>query len=248
MGRPAADLTGKIFGQLVVIERAPVRDGILRWRCRCEACGAQTDVRSGNLRRVGKTKTCGCLRERHGASGTPMYNAWCMMRERCSSPNNCQYQHYGGRGISVCERWGSFAAFVEDMGPRPKGHSIDRIDNDGDYEPGNCRWSTSKEQANNRRSNRCVVFKGKRKTLAQWGDETGINWGTIRTRIDLGWTPHKALTTPVRGSRTIIYRGEEKTLSEWSRCTGIQITTLDKRLKKWPIHKAFTEPVKGQIG
>jgi hypothetical protein len=127
------------------------------------------------------------------------------MMQRCTKPSHHAFHRYGGRGIQVCDRWGSFESFLEDMGPRPSlDHSIDRIDNDGDYEPSNCRWATRKEQANNTASNVVIEFNGARKTLGQWAKELGISGTGLRARLKK-WPIAKALTTPgfqqVRGSK-----------------------------------------------
>lgn len=129
----------------------------------------------------------------------PAYNVWSMMRQRCNDPNYDSYHHYGGRGIRVCDRWASFRKFIQDMGERPSpDHSLDRIDHNGHYEPGNCRWATSKQQARNRRCNRTLTHNGVTKCLAWWEEQTGIKWTTIRNRLDSGWPAEKALTHPVR--------------------------------------------------
>jgi hypothetical protein len=121
------------------------------------------------------------------------------MRARCLNPNCEKYANYGGRGIKVCERWmRSFEAFYEDMGPRPSPkHSIDRIDNDGDYEPGNCRWATDDVQRWNKRSSRPLLeYDGRRMTVYEWAEVTGIHFGTIVTRVNRGWSMRDALTIP----------------------------------------------------
>lgn len=117
------------------------------------------------------------------------------MLRRCANPRRVEYARYGGRGIRVCKRWrASFAAFLEDVGQRPDGGTLERIDNDGHYEPGNVVWATRTEQANNRRSNRRITFSGETRTLIQWARLTGIGYNTIKERLNRGWTPEKALT------------------------------------------------------
>jgi hypothetical protein len=167
MSSQVADLSGKRFGRLTVVRRIPgsapgagsrVR---ARWLCRCE-CGGSIKTRTNNLT-VGDTKSCGCLlaevqatngyrNVKHGGSGTLAYWAWWAMIKRCHNPNSKSFKHYGARGIRVCSRWrSSFEDFIKDVGPRPPGRTLDRINNDGDYEPGNVRWATAREQVLNSR-------------------------------------------------------------------------------------------------
>lgn len=123
--------------------------------------------------------------------------AWRGMQERCGNPTNKQYADYGGRGITVCARWaGNFAAFLADMGPRPSGHSLDRINNDGNYEPSNCRWATRLQQMNNTRKNTYIEHDGKRMTMAEWSRHMGWPRHVIMSRLLLGWSAAEALTIP----------------------------------------------------
>lgn len=154
------DLTGKMFGRLTVLRRADQNtpQGHPTWECSC-SCGNLTTTTGINLRH-GRTRSCGCFEQesrstnnlKHGLVGTYFYYIWNAMQNRCSNPNNPKYRDYGARGIKVCARWNDVANFAADMGPRPSSeHSIDRIDNDGNYEPTNCRWATVAQQHANRR-------------------------------------------------------------------------------------------------
>lgn len=132
---------------------------------------------------------------RHG----PEYRVWKEMRRRCNNENRPEYQRYGGRGIRVCERWDSFENFLEDIGKRPSGnHSIDRVDNNGDYRPSNCRWSTKKEQALNRRTNRLIEYRGRTQHLSLWAKEISMNRSTLTNRLDTyGMSIEQAFNKPL---------------------------------------------------
>jgi hypothetical protein len=132
---------------------------------------------------------------KHGMTGTPEYHSWVGMIQRCHNPKATGYHNYGARGISVCERWrNSFSSFHDDMGPRPPGTSLDRINNNGNYEPGNCRWTTASEQKRNSRTARHLTFRGETKTIAAWAEIVGISRLLIRKRIAAGWDTPSALT------------------------------------------------------
>jgi hypothetical protein len=162
-------------------------------------CGSKKKLAASRVKK-GAVKSCGCLdREQtvrrnkamatHGKTGTPTFKSWEGMRQRCNNPKNADYKNYGGRGVSVCSRWYSFENFLKDMGVRPKGKTLDRIDLHGNYEPNNCRWATPYEQANNQRTN----IKHNGKTVAQWCVLTGVKPGTAYARIRRGWAVSDAV-------------------------------------------------------
>lgn len=181
------------------------------WLCLC-ICGKRIEVRGEYLRRK-RTKSCGCCmaelvskgKSKHGhsvtqdASKMKMYNVWISMRDRCNRPSKPGYQNYGGRGITVCERWNSFANFLADMGNRPSPkHSIDRIDNDSGYSPENCRWATRQQQSENRRNVHKVSMNGITDTIKKHCRRLGINYGTITSRIRAGEEPIAAMKRKIR--------------------------------------------------
>ena len=198
IGRTAIDLSGRTFNKLSVLIPIGVHHkGSIIWKCRCE-CGGFTKVTSYRLK-TGHTKSCGCLKGgviRHGKTGTPEYYVWTSLRQRCNDSNTSSYQHYGGRGISVCERWNDFANFLEDMGERPTpDHQIDRIENDGDYTPDNCRWATRRQQAGNKRVTRNITFNGETMCIRAWARKLDINYLTLYRRIvQAKWPIERALT------------------------------------------------------
>jgi hypothetical protein len=188
------DLSGKQFGLWRVLRRSDSDiSGKPAWVCVC-SCGAEREVYGGNLR-LGKSISCGCDRDKktvgrnrnrakHGGRGTTEYRIWMGAKTRCFNAQSPNYKHYGGRGITMCEAWVSdFTRFLLDVGPRPGvAYTLDRVNNNGDYEPNNVRWATKKEQANNMRVNLLITHGGRTQTLSMWAEETGVPYETLRWR------------------------------------------------------------------
>lgn len=205
------DMTGHRFGRLVVVNRTPATGRGAYWLCACD-CGKTAEVFGHHLRK-GLTQSCGCYhRERllaaasiasrtHGMTKTATYRSYRSMLNRCHGPGDtADTAYYRDRGIKVCPQWqSSFEAFMADMGERPAGHTLDRIDPELGYSPENCRWATHKQQQNNRRTfNRFLSCEGRTKTVQQWSEETGLTHSCILKRIGMGWPVERALTTPSR--------------------------------------------------
>lgn len=207
MGYKLKDLSGQKFNRLTAISYDKDNG---KWLCRCD-CNAITRVTRDQLI-SGRTKSCGCFsREskltrllKHGAARkgkiTTEYMCWRNMLTRCYYKKSKCFHNYGGRGITVCERWHTFEHFLADMGERPANMTIDRKDNNGPYCKENCRWATKQEQVTNRRTNRLITFNGTTKTLSQWATEIGIDSTTIAFRLKSGWTIEQAMRVPVDAS------------------------------------------------
>jgi hypothetical protein len=190
------DITGQRFGRLVAVRRVGKNGrGEHSWLCRCD-CGREVVVRVSHA--GGHTKSCGCLAlemssrrstthgHTRGGCHTPEFETWASMRRRCRHPYR---KYYHGRGIKVCARWERFENFLADMGPKPSPkHQIDRIDNDGDYTPENCRWVTAIEQQNNKRSSRFLTVDGETMTIAEWARTVNIHPHVIHDRLKRGWS------------------------------------------------------------
>ena len=198
------DLQGRQFGRLSVLCRLPdKRWGRIHWVCFCD-CGNIKAVSSKHLL-SGATKSCGCYRNEvtasrtstHNKSNTKYYRVWYGLLSRCLITTNPAYPNYGGRGITVCDRWLDFENFYADMGHAPDdAYELDRINNEGPYSPENCRWVTRKLQSRNRRSNRFITLGGRTLCVSDWEYLLGFKKGVIFSRLSRGWPIQKALTTP----------------------------------------------------
>jgi hypothetical protein len=253
MSRAVVDLTGQVFGRLTAVERVAGQPGYrTRWRCRCE-CGVIKSIEPANLK-SGRIRSCGCLQKEqqetggtnltHGMRDSSEYATWCAMKRRCRNPSESSYQYYGGRGIVVCPEWlDNFERFYADMGPRPEGTTLDRFpDKNGNYEPGNCRWATDTEQANNMRSNVLLVHDGRSLTMMEWSKETGLSYHMIRLRLRRGWTVERALTEPPAGpdyvpppnrrGETVLTIGDRALpVGQWATEVGIRKELILQRLR-----------------
>lgn len=202
------DITNQKFNRLTVLHRA---ERTSFWICQCE-CGNIIEVASKKLKN-GHTKSCGCYNTdritTHGMAGTPEYNSWQDMKDRCLNPNNRRFEHYGGRGITVCDEWkDSFETFYADMGPRPEEHSLDRIDVNGNYEASNCRWADNATQARNTTQNVIITFDGITLCQQDWADKIGISYSGLRKRLSK-MTIEEALSKPLSQKHSSRYRDKE---------------------------------------
>lgn len=256
-------LTGQRFGRLVVIGEATPSDPTpggtqsrMRWLCRCD-CGVERVVLRASLT-SGNTKSCGCYRveegikkgkatKKHGGYvgnyPSPEWYTWSSMKSRCTNPKNPGYKHYGGRGITICERWASFENFLADMGKRPSDElSLDRIDVNGPYAPDNCRWATVKQQTRNTRRSVFVEFRGETKTVAEWCEIVGLCRNEYEARTKKGrMAPQEALSLPPtyvdgrggpigRKPRLFTLRGETRTLRAWAEIAGANYGTVANKI------------------
>lgn len=191
------ELKGQRFGKLLVIEEDGRIGSNVAWICKCD-CGNVTRVRANSLL-TGNTTSCGCGRieaiTKHNMTNTKLFNVWRTMKERCNNKSYRQYKDYGGRGISLCDEWEEFKPFMEwslENGYK-EGLSIDRIDNDGNYCPENCRWTTVRVQSRNRRANRILEYGGEKHCVAEWSEILGVRANTIFWRLSQGWSTEEAL-------------------------------------------------------
>lgn len=192
---PLVDLSGKRFGRLSVTRKGATKGGKAHWLCVCE-CGHEVIV-SGDSLRAGRTKSCGCIRRentskmfsKHRKLHTSAYSAWQNMMSRCNNSNRRDYDNYGGRGIRVCSEWQSFIGFYADMGDCPKGHTLERLDVDGDYSKSNCEWASRKAQNRNKRNTVRITIEGTTRPLSEWAETFGANY-------------HKMYDVIVRGKKS----------------------------------------------
>jgi hypothetical protein len=207
MGRNRIDLTGKRFGKLTVVSFAYMRGTRSYWNCICD-CGNEKIAGIDHLKN-GDIVSCGCVQKstlppshkKHGMSNTRLYTIWALMKYRCYNPSRREYHNYGGRGIKVCDEWMEFDSFMR--WAFNNGYSenltLDRIDNDGNYCPENCRWVDRKAQQNNRRSNRLITFKGITKNITQWASDNNLPYYVLKKRLDvLGWSFERAISEPAK--------------------------------------------------
>jgi len=193
---------GNVYGRLTVIAEADPVGMVRRVVCVC-TCGTEKIFRLYNLR-TGDTKSCGCLNSElvikynttHAMCKRPEYTGWKHLVGRCTNKKNPGYKNYGGRGITICKRWRQFDKFMEDMGERPARTSLERTNNNKGYCKSNCVWATHKQQANNKRTNKMLTYKGKTMTMMQWSEHTGISYNKLRDRIKYKWSIERALETP----------------------------------------------------
>ena len=208
------NLSGQRFGRLVALEVIGRQARAAVWKCRCD-CGTYTNVVAASLKRA-HTSSCGCLhREKsaavntvHGDWGSGSYQSWHGMMQRCTNPNNKKYSRYGGRGITVCDRWKDYSAFLEDMGPRPEKLTIERLDNSKGYSKSNCKWATKAEQNRNHCRNRLLTYQGRSMIAPDWAKELGLPMSCISGRLKRGWSVDKALSLPLNSYLKVADREE----------------------------------------
>ena len=242
---------GETFGDLTVVD---VTDASVICKC---ACG-NTKEFSNWLMEYREPKTCGCYMSRygsklipktHGLSKTPEYSIWKAMRRRCNKHNDPHYANYGGRGIKVCEEWNeSFESFISDVGFRPdKSYTLDRIDNDGNYEPGNVRWATRMDNQNNRRNTVYIEYNGQNRTLREWSEVTGIPFKTLNMRYRRGKTLEEVFNPNVKVNKVtmVTYQGRTQSTKQWCEELGLPVEPIRCRINRgWSAEDAFNTPVR----
>lgn len=244
------DLTGHKYGQWTVVQYAGIAPNSRKaaWLCECK-CGTRRAITSNNLQRA---LSCGCGRRQktilrnttHGRARSPEHRTWCGMLQRCYNQNNTGYEDWGGRGITVCDRWkNSFENFFADMGTKPfPGASIGRLDNDGNYEPKNCRWETHEQQAKNTRRTRRFAIGSESKCFSEWAEEAGVSPAAFANRVNANWNEDELLAPPIEAKR-LEYNGKSMTVHEWSTVLGMSPSVLYERLSSgWTTEEALGTP------
>jgi hypothetical protein len=219
------------------------------------SCGTEKTMHFANVT-SGKSKSCGCFSDEmrrkisttHGMSKTPTYKSWTHMRERCFNPGDKRFKHYGGRGITVCPEWkNDFSIFLRDMGVKPEKMTLDRIDNNGNYEPGNCRWASNKEQSNNRSNNTFVKFNGEHVRIREVASKFGLTYGGMRHRIHSKTYSKEIFSTEKEKTVLLECEGLSLTLKEWEKKTGVARGTIYTRIRRGKTGADVISPVKPSI-
>lgn len=238
MGKPRKMLDiGSVWGSWTIVQDVPVAGGDTRYVCKCR-CGRFSKVRAFDLRR-GLSRRCSyCSRHKYKIDesdrGTPEHVAWNSMKSRCR-PSSRDHSKYHDRGISVCDEWkgeGGYEAFLTCVGRRPSlQYSIDRIDNDGDYEPGNVRWATKKEQARNRRDNKRLTIDGVTKCVVEWSEVSGVSSTAINYRLGCGLSHSDAVFKDPDRRAKLTIDGVTKAILEWEKESAVGLATIVSRIK-----------------
>jgi hypothetical protein len=231
------DLTGTRVGKLRVISRTESRGAGAFWNVACD-CGTTKVLRADGLH-LKRVKSCGCgigesnrRRTKHGAAVNGrkdlLYSVWQGIKARCTNPDAEHYHRYGGRGVTMHPPWvEDYALFREYMGKRPAGATVDRIDNNGNYEPGNVRWATRKEQANNRVTNVVLEWEGQTMTLKQWAEHRGQKYGLLASRWKNGLRGAELFAAPAWERNALVtHNGEARPMTEWAKLSGVPYSTL----------------------
>lgn len=262
MIRTMKDRTGKIYGRVRIVGFSHKEKGRQIWNGIC-TCGKKRGFDINALEN-GMTRSCGCLSMERKKSGlnqmvhgdarvghvSRLHNIWRGILKRCSAKNSPAYLNYGGRGISICDAWRDYRNFKKWSAANgyDDSKSIDRINNDGDYEAGNCRWVDKKTQARNRRSSRLIEIDGIVRCLQEWSDMAGVCCGTISHRIKRGWTNRDAVFkrpySKMGNGRMITFGSKEMCVSQWAKTLNMGTTTFANRIDKWGIcERVFKAPV-----
>ena len=258
------DITGETYGYLKALEyrgKTPSNQAIWSFECTAPGCGKVVE-RPAYLARSGNTKSCGCVsgalkgasHTTHGASNSGVYGSYKAMLSRCYNPDNTMYHRYGGRGITVCDRWlgpHGPANFWADMGDKPSTkHSIERIDNDLGYSPENCRWATRKEQSDNTCRTKHVTAQGVTRNQMEWDRVLGNGLNVVGDRIRRGWSHEAAITKPVAPHKhELTHGGKTMSFHAWELELGLGHGTIAYRIKKlgWSVETALTTPSRKKV-